>query len=160
MKKLIIMVFVLLINFCYGQASFDYKGQRHKFNKFLINENKKNNTIKKINASEEFEGKFLGNVKTVTGKEYYLVNSSYVFDINSLAKTENHIFVYNDKKQFVGYYYLGQMYELPKRLDDNKLYFEIKDCKEKITIDFSKGIPRAINLKCNNSNNYYEFKSH
>ena len=132
---------MLNLNIVYSQNSFDYKKERHQFNIDLIKTNKKNKVIvEKITDNEEFEGKYLGEIKTSLGVEYYIVASSYVFDIKVLAKTENHIFIYNSKKQYVGYYYLSQMYELPKRLDKNKLYFNNKDVSQRY---YSKPLPAS-----------------
>jgi hypothetical protein len=144
----------------YSQNNFDYKGERHKFNIGLIEKNKRNKTYSgKINNEEKFEGRYLGTIKTNSGSIYHIVISSYIFDIDVLPKTENHIFIYNNKNQYVGYYYLSQMYELPERLDKNNLYFKNKNCNGETIINFYRGIPRAINLKCNGKNNYYEFQN-
>jgi hypothetical protein len=142
------------------QKDFDYRKERHKFNISIISDLLKNKEkIRKIKKDEEFDGKYLGKVIAKDRRCFYVVISSYVFDIANLAKTENHIFLYNKKKQFIGYFYLSEMFELPQKLVGNKLYFQIDDCKKDIIINFSKGIPRAINLGCNGQNNYYEFKS-
>ena len=157
--KIFLYLLVISFNNFYFQNKFDSKLERNMFNISLINEYKKNKiNIKKINNNEEFEGRYLGNFKTNSGKNFFLLVSTYIFDKNSLAKTENHIFIYNDKKQYVGYYYLSQMYDLPIKLENNKLYFKNKDCNEKTIINLNNGIPRAINLKCKNKNNYYEFQ--
>ena len=157
--KTIIFSLILTINSLNAQNKFDHRLERNRFNIGLISEPKKNQVvIKSINRDEVFEGRYLGTFETVSGKRFYLIASSYVFDIKTLAKTENHIFVYNQKKQYVGYYYVGQMYELPKKLINNKLYFKIKGCSEQTIINLRHGIPKAINLRCNGENNYYEFQ--
>lgn len=153
-------IFLIFVSTLNSQKKFNYREERHKFNINLIVKHKTNNTItQNINSNEEFVGRYLGKVISKTGVEYYIVVSSYVFDIKVLAKTENHIFIYNNKKQYIGYYYLSYINELPNKLEKNKLYFKNKDCKEESIINFRYGIPRAINLKCNNENNYYEFQN-
>jgi hypothetical protein len=144
----------------YCQNKFDYKVERNKFNIGLIEKNKTDKTYDvKINNDEKFEGRYLGMIRTISGIKYHIIISSYIFDIGALPKTENHIFIYNDKNKYVGYYYLSQMYELPKRLDKNNLYFKNKNCREESTVNFDDEIPKAINLKCNGENNYYEFQN-
>lgn len=159
MKIKVIFVITLLIAInTAGQVKYDYRLERHDFNKYLIEMSCKNQERKRvISDSDYFCGRYLGRIASVKNKTYYLVASSYVFDIKKREKTENHIFVYDSKRRYVGYYYLSYFQELPLKLYENRLYFNIEGCRSQIVIDFRNGIPRAINLSCRNMGNYYEF---
>ncbi|WP_427875104.1 hypothetical protein [Flavobacterium sp. MMS24-S5] len=155
MRTILILTFIFLTNNIFSQNYFDYKKERNLFNLKLISKNQKILSYKKINDSERFQGRYLGEVKTNQGK-YYIVISSFIFNLKNSPSAENHIFIYTDKKQFFGYYYLSHINELPTILKKCKLYFGNKDCKEKNIINLDNGFPKAINLKCNGENNYYE----
>lgn len=136
----------------YSQETFAHQNKRHTFNKYLIDKNIANKTSKKqFEEGYQYEAKYLGKFTTKTGKQFYIINSSYV-NLKSLHN-DNEIFIYNEKKQFVGYYNLATNYQLPTLLKNNKLYFKIEDCNNKILkINLYIGIPKIISLKCNNDN--------
>jgi len=157
MKRIVTLVFIFVINNLFSQNPYDYKKERNLFNLELISKNQKTVLIKKINTNEKFKGKYLGKVKTNQGN-YYIVESSFIFNLKNSPTAENHIFIYNDKKQYFGYYYLSQINELPSTLKKCKLYFNNKNCKEKTVINLNDGIPKAINLRCNGEDNYYELQ--
>lgn len=160
MKAIKILVFLISINSLYSQNDFNYKKERNNFNINLIESGKRNQIIiKEMNEDEKFEGRYLGKIKTKLGNENYIVDFSYIFNLKRNPTAENFIFIFNSKKQYVGHYFLNQKNELPKKLIKNSLYFKNNDCENKTYLNFFYGIPRIINLKCNEQNNYYEFQS-
>ncbi|WP_312399338.1 hypothetical protein [Chryseobacterium sp.] len=158
-KFILFIVYFVLCGFFFSQnKTLNYKEERHKFNRKLISNQSYEIITKRITSSDEFRGSFLGSAKTRLGKSYFVVKSSYIFNLNRSPTAENHIFIYNSKKEFVGYYYLSNINQLPQKLHNNKLYFNNEDCKEKIIINLTNGIPAAINLKCNGEDDFVEFK--
>ncbi|RKR85294.1 hypothetical protein BDD43_5558 [Mucilaginibacter gracilis] len=154
-----IFLFLLVLKTSILFNPFDYKYEENKFNKTLVLNGLKGKLIKKkINDSERFQGRYLGRMKTKSGQEYDVISFSYLFNLKNSPTAESHIFFYDKQHLYVGSYHLNSTDELPQRIIQNKLYFEIPGCKNKIIIDFSKGINPAINLGCGNENNYYEFQ--
>jgi hypothetical protein len=95
--------------------------------------------------------KYLGQVKTIDGKTYKIMNSVWFWGLSHRAT--NRILIFDEKNQYVGNYSLKMTYDLPDKLENGKLVFSNKkkeNCdKEIITaIDFSKGIPKEIFMKC------------
>jgi len=152
MKRILIILNILSISCIYSQEIFAHQNKRHIFNKYLIDNNITNKINKKqFEKNYQYEATYLGKFNTKTGKQFYIINSSYV-NLKSLHN-DNEIFIYNDKKQFVGYYNLATNYQLPILLKNNKLYFKIEDCKNKTQkINLNIGIPKIIVLKCDNDN--------
>ena len=157
-KYFSLILYLLIPNFSYCQIRFDYKKERHSFNISVINTKQKNKIVrKKINNTESFESEYLGKIKLVNGNQYYLVSSIFLFDLKRSEKAEYQIFIYNTSKKFIGYYYLSTSGQHPKALRHNILFFESTECKNKVKVSFNKGIPRAMNLNCNEQNDFYEF---
>lgn len=150
MKKVIILSVFFFVSKIYSQETFAY--DRHTFNKHLIEKNILNKITKKqFEKNYEYEATYLGKFYTKKGKQFYLVNSSYI-NLKSLHN-DNEIFIYDSKKKFVGYYNLTTNYQLPFCLKENKLFFTIEDCDKKIIgINLVDGIPKLINLKCDENN--------
>lgn len=159
MKMLIAIVLTCLNVFSsYSQEQFDYLIERHRFNISLISDCFiDNDTIYVINPNEEFLSKFLGFIETKQGKKYFIVASSFFFDLQVSPKNENHIFLYDEKKNFVGYYYLSDYGQRPFKVLGHNLYIKDPDCSNTVIISFADGIPRFINLECNDKNSFYEF---
>lgn len=152
MKKILTILFILILNNIYSQETFAYQSKRHLFNKYLIDKNITNKIKKKqFEKGFQYEVTYLGSFKTTKGLKFYIINSSYV-NLKSLHN-DNEIFIYNNKKEFVGYYNLATNYQLPILLKNNKLFFKLEDCGNKILkINFNSGIQNIIELKCDNDN--------
>ncbi|MFY7937494.1 MAG: hypothetical protein ACOVOQ_08955 [Flavobacterium sp.] len=159
MKTILIYLTLLFTNLVLSQNHVNNKSERNKFNISLIENNNHNITSKKINKNEKFEGLFLGKIKVDNNKEYYIVSSTYFFNLESSPTAESHIFIYNTEKQYVGYYYLTSTIERPTKLFNNKLHFNNNKCNKKTKINFSNGIPRLLKINCLDESSYYEFKS-
>lgn len=150
-----ILFLLLNLNYLHSQEIFAFQEKRNEFNKILINRNVINKISKKrFVIGYEYEGCYLGKIKTKKGQEYYLVNSSWV-NLKNLHNS-NEIFLYNRKKQFVGYYNLATNYQLPTKLLNNILFFKTDNCYNKI--DLSRGIPKFICLGCKKNEDCIEFE--
>ena len=107
--------------------------------------------------------KYLGKVTTSAGRVLKIMNSCWFWGLSQRATSR--ILIYNDKNQFLGNYYLTMTSDLPYKLDKGKLLFSNigkEGCNKKIitSIDFSKGIPKTIFLKCDSSRgDIYTFSS-
>jgi hypothetical protein len=97
----------------------------------------------------------LGKFKTEKGIQFYIINSTYVH-LESLHN-DNEIFIYNSKKEFVGYYNLATDYQLPIKLVNGILFFKTDNCINKI--DLKKGIPKLICIGCNQGVDCIEFQN-
>lgn len=145
MKTILVILFTLISNITYSQEIFSFQLQRHQFNRFLIS----NRIVNKIKRKRfvkdyEYEGKYLGKFMTKNGMHFHIINSSYVH-LKSLH-SDNEIFIYNKKKEFIGYYNLSTNYQLPIRLVNNVLIFSSDNCITKINL--KRGIPRLICIGC------------
>lgn len=155
-----ITILFLLLNFAlnnlYCQEVFAHQKQRHKFNKYLITNNLINKVSKKrFEKGYEYEGKYLGLFTTKNGTDFYIINSSYV-NLQSLH-SDNEIFIYNVKKEFVGYYNVATDYQLPIKLVKNILFFKSEDCINKI--ELKNGLPKFICIGCNKETDCIEFQN-
>lgn len=96
--------------------------------------------------------KFIGQVRTKTHINYKVLLSARIWGKN--YHTTGVIFLYDTSNKYVGKYVLGDMFDLPSKIENNKLIFmnEVKnsDCDSNIIteISFDDGIPSKIFLKC------------
>jgi len=158
MKPITILFFLLnfALNNLYSQELFAHQQQRHKFNKYLITNNLINKVSKKrFEKGYEYEGKYLGQFTTENGTEFHIINSSYV-NLQSL-NSDNEIFIYNAKKEFVGYYNVATDYQLPIKLVKNILFFKSDNCTNKI--ELKNGLPKLICIGCNSKIDCIEFQN-
>ena len=103
------------------------------------------------NGNTETHLKYLGEVRTVNGTVFKLMNSIWVWGLSHRAT--NRILVFNNKNQFVGNYYVTTTDDLPDKLENNKLIFtnsnkQTCDIKLITEIDFSNGLPKSFFIKC------------
>ena len=149
--KTLLILFILNVH-CYSQT-FAFEKERHEFNRALIEQKVVNKIQKKsYDGVYEYEAKYLGEFKTKNG-QYYIINSSYIH-LKKLYN-DNEIFIYNSKKQFLGYYNLASNYQLPTKLINNSLFFKTDNCISKV--DLKNGIPRVICIGCPERKDCIEF---
>lgn len=158
MKKIVVIVFIFLFNISFSQAKLDYVKERNNFNLSLIKKGKLGLKTKKINSNEKYLGSFLGKIVTNKNEKLFIVTNSFIYNLKNSPTAENHIFIYNEKMQCIGYYYLTLNNELPFKILKNKLYFKNSICREMLILDFNSGIPKSFNLLCNGEDNFYEFQ--
>lgn len=96
--------------------------------------------------------RFLGTINSDSGK-YKIMTSSWYFALSKRASSK--ILIYNDKNEYIGFYYVGMTYELPDAIDNNELIFrhsDNDDCDNNLTtrLSFKHGIPEEFFLECKN----------
>jgi len=109
--------------------------------------------------------KYLGKAKARDGSEYKVLTSIWLWGLSHRATSR--IFIYNGANRYLGQYYVTMTYDLPNSLIKNQLIFLNtdnwgEDCDIKLItrIDFSKGLPKHLFIKCKgNSGDLYSFFS-
>jgi hypothetical protein len=104
----------------------------------------------KKNGGTETNLQYLGQVRTVHGQIFKIVNSIRIWGLSSRATSR--ILVFNDKNQYVGNYYVTLISDLPTSLINGKLIFKNTNgyCDKNLTtiIDLKKGLPKQFFRKC------------
>lgn len=97
---------------------------------------------------------YLGKIKTNDGRIFKVITST-VFYGNSPAAT-NKIVVFNSKNQYVGNYSFGADFNLPKKIRNNVLVFDNKECGGLCDpsivnqVSFEEGLPKQMFIECRN----------
>ncbi|PHN00555.1 hypothetical protein [Flavilitoribacter nigricans] len=96
--------------------------------------------------------KYLGTIES-NKETYKIMTSSWIWGLSGRAT--NRILVFTSNNDYIGNYYIGMMYELPDKIEENKLVFlnlESERCDENaITeISFIDGIPEKFFIECKN----------
>jgi len=95
--------------------------------------------------------KYLGIIKTKSGKQYKVLSSFFVFSAGSACHGTSNIKIYNMENKYLGKYNFSMPYDLPKKLHENTLVWaNSEDCnlREKFSINVSKGLPKRFILPC------------
>jgi hypothetical protein len=108
--------------------------------------------------------KYLGIIKTKSGKQYKVLNSFFVFTAGSTCHGTSNIKIYDKKNNYVGRYPVEMPYELPEKIIKSKIAIwtnsERCDAREGFTINFEKGLPKTFFLPCSkNGGKEYSFSS-
>lgn len=110
------------------------------------------------NAHNELRIKYLGSLKSKRGKRFKII--SYCWIWGKAERATNRILVYNTGNKYIGCYRVDTTDELPEKVINNKLIFNIKeDEKSKLIrtrISFEKGLPQEIIIR---NGNLYPFES-
>jgi hypothetical protein len=107
--------------------------------------------------------KYLGQFTSKSGRTFKIINSSWFWGLSHRATSC--ILIFNEKNQYVGKYNLTMTYDLPSKLQNDKLVFtniDDKNCNKNLTtsIDLTKGLPRQIFKLCNgNQGDLFKFNS-
>jgi hypothetical protein len=105
--------------------------------------------------------KYLGIIKTNSGKQYKLLTSFFVYSAASTCHGTSNIKVYNIKNNFIGKYTVGMPDELPFKIGEDKLIYwnNSQECsmKKTFTINCENGLPKTIFIPCtkDHGNEYY-----
>ena len=98
------------------------------------------------NESNEGEThlRYLGTLTTKDNRTFKIMTSCWLWGLSKRAT--NRILIFNDNNQYVGNYYLNTIQELPQRIENNILIFEIEKDDQKIRteIDLNNGLPKCI----------------
>ncbi len=94
---------------------------------------------------------YLGEIQTKKGVLYKIINSRWFWGISQRATSR--IYIYNNKNQYIGNYYLTMTSDLPVKIRNGSLVFENThndDCDPKLKtyINFRNGIPKQFFRKC------------
>ena len=107
--------------------------------------------------------KYLGQIETIKGQVYKIMNSCWLWGLS--RKATNRILIFDGKNKYVGNYCLGMISELPDKLEEGTLIFSNQDkkgCDSNLVtkVDFSNGLPKEIFLKCEGENgDIYSFST-
>lgn len=108
----------------------------------------------KVNTKEnvlEYSITYLGKINSKQYGDLHLLNkitfSGYSQDTKKAIST---IQIYNDQKK-LGFYFIGPIWDLPLRVQDTDLIFELNshDCTEITVISFKDSIPKEFFVQCN-----------
>lgn len=108
----------------------------------------------KKNGCDKIFITYLGRIKMSEGKEIYILSWSRIWGKN--RHTSGTIFIYDNANKCIGKYTLGSSLDLPAKFENGNLIFKNKNksnCDSTLVtkIDFSKGIPKDIFIKCKGS---------
>lgn len=98
--------------------------------------------------------KYLGRIKTDKGKEINILSWSRIWGKN--RHTSGAIYIYDNVNTYIGKYTLGSSLDLPGKIENKNLIFKNKnknDCDSTLVtkINFGRGIPKDIFIKCKGS---------
>lgn len=100
---------------------------------------------------------YLGVLQRTGGGDFFVFNTIFIDNKKISPRHSNYVMIYSEDKEYIGCYYLSLTPQLPKRISDNSLIFENQCTGEDIMISLSNGIPRAINIGCEDDPDFYEF---
>jgi len=104
--------------------------------------------------------RYLGIIKTSKGN-FKIMTSCWIWGLSKRAT--NRILIFSEDNRFLGNYYMEMYYNLPEKIENNKLVFlhsESKDCDKKVVtkLSFDNGIPKQFFLECKDGyGNIYSF---
>jgi hypothetical protein len=111
----------------------------------------------------ETDLKYLGQVQTTNGRTLKIMTSMFLWGHSHRAT--NRILIFNEKNQYLGGFDVHTTFDLPVNLENGFLIFKNTgkdECDKTLTtkIDFKKGIPNQIFLKCEGENgDLYNFSA-
>ena len=105
----------------------------------------------KVDGHSEIILKYLGIIKTIDGRLFKVLTYEFIWGPN--FHTSASIYIFNNKNQYVGQYYLGGAVDLPIQLKNDSLMFTNDDndsCDKNLStvISLRKGLPKKIFIKC------------
>lgn len=168
MKHTHMMVVRLLFVSLFFLASNNIFCQENRITKKVLMKNQVGkvycfDSSSKENGLNKIFIRYIGKVKTNNGIEYKIVTWSRVWGINH--HTTGIVYVYDSNNNYIGKYVLGDSSDLPDKIVNGNLTFTNKhkqDCDANLvtSIDFSRGIPKDIFLKCKgDSGDIYSFST-
>ncbi|MFL9844866.1 hypothetical protein [Flavobacterium rhizosphaerae] len=98
----------------------------------------------------EFHLKYIGIITSPEGN-YKIITSVWYWGLSHRATTR--ILIYSDRNKYLGNYYLGSVYDIPEKIENDQLVFlhsKSTDCYKKVItrLSFEKGIPKQFFLEC------------
>jgi len=102
------------------------------------------------NGGTETHLKYLGQLTTVHGQTFKILNSTNFWGLSHRATSR--ILVFNDQNKYVGNYHVTMITDLPTKLENGKFIFKniAEDCDKNLSteIDLKKGLPKQFFRKC------------
>jgi len=143
------LLFIILINsVCFGQTNDTNIRQgvlknNHPNEVFIFGKWNKN-------GATETHLKYLGLIRTKKDS-YKIMISIWYWGYSKRATSRILIYDYNNK--YLGNYYVGMTYDLPEKIEHNKVIFlhtRSTDCNSRVELSFDNGIPSDFFLECKN----------
>jgi hypothetical protein len=104
------------------------------------------------NDHNETQLKYLGILKSKDGRAFKIMSYCWIWGLSKRAT--NRILIYDRNNRYLGNYKLDMKYELPQKIENNELFFNVKDDKNaksvQTRISFAKGLPRQIFIENGN----------
>lgn len=145
---IIIISFTLLCTSTFGQVDDDMIRQ-HVLERGIIDSTYIFGKWSK-NGQTETHLTYLGEIKTIEGRTFKIMNSNWVWGLSHRATSR--ILIFNERNLYIGNYYVDEN-TLPYKIEGSYLLFKntyFKNCdKNNITkINLSAGLPKIIFITC------------
>jgi hypothetical protein len=156
MKKVIVFNFLILLSCQILAQSSDAE--------FVLKQGiigkKKEFDYSKINNGYAYfiYATYIGKIKQQNGRILKFANVYSKWGPNEHGSAW--LYVYNANNKYIGYYLLGDKWDLPTTIKNRKLFFikQNSDCNQTTEIDFYAKLPKLIFIKCkDNMGDLYKF---
>ena len=146
----LLILFSLLVFNGYNQVSPNKDRQsvllNHKIGKTFVFDRSKKRYTNRTDIT------YLGKLRTNDGRVFKVLNCVYLFGLSADANCK--IVLFNNRNQYLGYYYVGGVDNLPSKIVNNALVFDNRDpnCDKTIItrICFAGGLPKEFFIECKN----------
>ncbi len=151
-KFFIIILLLGINNICLGQeSSLARKMELKVLHSNCIGRSLRFNASGNKGDKNVIQLKYLGSVQTKDNVIYKIVTWARIWGTNFHTTGVIELFDVNNK--YIGKYVLGNIYDLPSKIEKNNLIFINKlksGCEKNLVtkINFETGIPQSIFLKC------------
>lgn len=155
MKSFLVVVVLIVTGCSTKKAPEKEQDFIQKANKLVLSE--KNQGIEyffKILLKKEvreYRITYLGNIKTKKGEILKFLNSTAYTGVYEDSKhASSTVDVYTDNDKYIGSYEIGDVSDLPDKVENGKLIFSYNNehCNERTEISFLDSIPHSIFIKC------------
>ena len=159
LQSIFTILFFLTLAQSFGQVSDSDMQQK------VLRLNQVGKTSQFIHPDDSTETylKYLGQIKSDKGDVYKVVTSTWIWGHSHRAT--NRILIFDSNNKYLGSYSVTMIYDLPDKIQGNKLIFlntDNSDCDAKLVtkLSFSDGIPKEFFLKCKgNMGDIYSFST-
>lgn len=110
----------------------------------------------RLGEKDSIQSYFVGELYDKERNRYLVIKTIHISNWSQSRRLQSYIIVYNKKKKFLGYYNVMLDTELPSRVLDNRLVFNESFCEEPSLVSFDSGVPKFINVGCQEPN-FVEF---
>ncbi|MBT2620286.1 hypothetical protein [Chryseobacterium sp. ISL-6] len=95
--------------------------------------------------------KYIGKIITSKKDTLKIINSQNLFGLLEESKRGNgSVYIYNDKNQPIGAYFLGDYLAVPSKIENQNLVFSYNNdfCNQTTRISLKDSIPKEIFIQC------------